>query len=270
MHTGLDFPYVLVYNQIIKTIGLREVSVIKKIGIFMSLLMGLTLSFVMSLVGTLTSGHFTVISWLISFGISFVISLAIGFIVPMPKIENAANRKLGLKPGSVPANAVSALISNTIYTPILSVAMVLIMVGSANAGIQKGIDALDSEITSLNTTISEVKAELTSLGDSDLERTGELNSQVAELQQKLGELNGQKAGMEAAKPPMGRSILISLLFCYPIGYIVIFIVQPLYFRMLMKKFGPPAGIGGPPVGMGRPSEGTGEPTDRKTDTHNEP
>ena len=228
---------------------------IKKIGIFMSLLMGVTLSFFMSLIGTLTSGHFTVGSWLISFLISFVISLVIGLLVPLPKIDAAVCRKMGLKPHSVPANLMSALISDTIYTPVMSVVMVLIMVGSANAGIQRGIDALTADIESTEAQLVSIQAELARLGDSDPAKAGELSAQIGALQGKLGEMNGQRTGMEAGRPPLGMSILISLLFCYPSGYIIIFIVQPIYLKMLMSKFGPPAGAGGPPAGAGGPPTG---------------
>ena len=215
----------------------------------MSLLMGVTLSFFMSLIGTLTSGHFTFVTWLISFLISFVISLVIGFLVPLPKIDAAVCRKMKLRPHSVQANLMSALISNTIYTPIMSVVMVLIMVGSANAGIQKGIDALTKDIESTESQLVSVQSELARIGDSDPAKAGGLGAQVGELQSRLGEMNGQRAGMEAGRPPLGMSILMSLLFCYPSGYIIIFIVQPFYLKMLMSKFGPPAGAGGPPKGM---------------------
>ena len=42
----------------------------KKTGMKMSLCMGITLSFFLSLTGTVTSGHFSVSGWLISFVIS--------------------------------------------------------------------------------------------------------------------------------------------------------------------------------------------------------
>ena len=212
--------------------------------------MGLTLSFVMSLVGTLTSGHFTVGSWLISFLISFVISVIIGLIVPMPKIEAAVCAKMKLKPHSFPANAMSALISNTIYTPIMSVVMVLIMVGSANAGIQNGINALDKQIDAASAELASVQSELAQTdAAADPQHAGELQAKIGELNGKIAEMNGQKSGMEAAKPPIGMSILVSLLWCYPIGYVVILIVQPIYIKMLMKKFGPPQGAprNGPPA-----------------------
>ena len=233
---------------------MKGLVIIKKIGIFMSLLMGFTLSLVMSLVGTLTSGHFTVGSWLISFGISFVISMIIGLIVPMPKLEAAACAKFRLKPHTFPANALSALISNTIYTPLMSVVMVLIMVGSANAGIQNGIDALTKQIGAASSELSEVQTELSQTdAAAEPQKAGELHAKIGELNGRIAEMNGQISGMEAAKPPMGMSILVSLLWCYPIGYVVILIVQPLYMKLLMKKFGPPHGAlrNGPPQGTPR-------------------
>ena len=54
----------------------------------MSLLMGITMSFVLSLIGNLSSGMFTVPGFLKSFCISFLISLIIGFIIPIKKISD--------------------------------------------------------------------------------------------------------------------------------------------------------------------------------------
>ena len=79
--------------------------------------------------------------------------------------EAAACAKFRLKPHTFPANALSALISNTIYTPVMSVVMVLIMVGSANAGIQNGIDALTKQIGAASSELSEVQTELSQGND---------------------------------------------------------------------------------------------------------
>ena len=61
----------------------------------MSLLMGTTMSFVLSLIGNLSSGMFTVPGFLKSFCISFLISLIIGFIIPIKKISDALCEKAG-------------------------------------------------------------------------------------------------------------------------------------------------------------------------------
>ena len=96
----------------------------RKVGLTMNLCMGITLSFFLSLVGTLSSGHFTVPSWLLSFAISTVISIIIGLLVPMNKVMNAVDRKAGLTPGSMPARFLDSLISDVIYTPIMTLCMV--------------------------------------------------------------------------------------------------------------------------------------------------
>lgn len=97
----------------------------KKIGLLMNLCMGITLSFFLSLAGTLTSGHFAVPEWLISFGISAVISIIIGFIVPMKKINDAIEKRPGCEPGKLTTRLVESAISDLIYTPILSLCMVI-------------------------------------------------------------------------------------------------------------------------------------------------
>lgn len=102
----------------------ERIKAMKKIGIEMCFLMGITLSFFLSLVGTLSGGHFTVPSWLLSFLISLVISLIIGFIVPMKPVLDKADAKAGLKPGTLPARFLESLISDLIYTPLISLCMV--------------------------------------------------------------------------------------------------------------------------------------------------
>ena len=72
----------------------------KKIGRIISLLMGFAMSLVMSVAGTLLSGHFTLLNFLISFGISFVISVIIGFSVPMKPLSDKVCEGFGAQPGT--------------------------------------------------------------------------------------------------------------------------------------------------------------------------
>ena len=96
----------------------------KKIGIGMNIRMALMMSFCLSLIGTLTSGHFTIPGFLISFLISTVISLLIGFIVPIPKVNAALGRKCKLQQGTIKARLTESLVSNLIYTPLMTFVMV--------------------------------------------------------------------------------------------------------------------------------------------------
>lgn len=105
----------------------------KKVGLQMSILMAVTLSFCLSLMGTLSSGHFTVPGFLMSFGISTVISLIIGFLVPMKKLEDGLVRKCGIEEHSLPARLLSTLVSDLVYTPILTFSMVFMAYKQATA-----------------------------------------------------------------------------------------------------------------------------------------
>ena len=96
----------------------------KKIGRDMSLLMGFTMSLFLSLVGTATSGHFTVQGWLISFVASLAVSLVIGFVIPVGKVSGDVSRSFNLVRGTMKARLVESLTSNLIYTPILTFLMV--------------------------------------------------------------------------------------------------------------------------------------------------
>ena len=97
----------------------------KKIGITMNILMGVTLSFFLSLMGNLTAeGGFKPVAFLASFAVSTIISLIIGFVIPMRKLETGAVKTMGLTERSLPANLISALISDLIYTPVITLAMI--------------------------------------------------------------------------------------------------------------------------------------------------
>lgn len=102
----------------------------KKVGSQMSLLMGVTLSFCLSLTGNLMgakqSGGFSVPGFLISFVVSTIISLIIGFFVPMKKVNDSVCGSLNLKPGQMGTRLMESLISDIIYTPVMTLIMVFL------------------------------------------------------------------------------------------------------------------------------------------------
>lgn len=98
----------------------------KTIGLKMNILMSVTLSFSLSLTGTLLSGHFTVKAFLLGFALSTFISFLIGIVVPIKKIGDGLAHKFGLDERSMPARLISALASDIIYTPILTLSMVVL------------------------------------------------------------------------------------------------------------------------------------------------
>ncbi len=157
----------------------------KKVGRAMSLKMGLAMSFCMSLIGTGTSGHFTIPGFLISFVLSFIISLIIGFAIPMGRVSAAACRAMKLKQGSLPARIVESFISNLIYTPVMTVAMVAFAYFMA-------------------------------------------------MKQSGGKAQLSFAGM----------LIPSLIICFIAGFFIIFIIQPIFLRQTMAKYGVAMNMGG--------------------------
>lgn len=120
--------------------GRPDPKAMKKVGLLMSLFMGITLSIFLSLTGLLQSGQsFTFLDFLLNFGISFVISMVIGFIVPMKKVGESAVRGAKLRPGSWGARFLESLISDLIYTPVITVAMVTIAYFNVMSHIPEGV-----------------------------------------------------------------------------------------------------------------------------------
>ena len=96
----------------------------RSIGRKMSLCMGITLSFFLSIIGMASGGHFNLMGWLISFIISTVISLVIGFLVPIKKVTDIACSKCGMQPGRISTRCFESLISDLIFTPLITLCMV--------------------------------------------------------------------------------------------------------------------------------------------------
>ena len=105
----------------------------RKAGMKMSLLMEGTMSFVLSLIGMLSAGKFTPAGFLKSFLISFAISLVLGMLVPMKKISDGLIKKFSLKPGTLKARLLEALVSDVVYSPVMTFIMVYMAYSQATA-----------------------------------------------------------------------------------------------------------------------------------------
>ena len=95
---------------------------IKKAGLQISVYMGITMSFFLSLIENILSGHFDLVLFLVTFALSTTLSLIIGLVVPLSLINSAVEEKLGQ--GTILYRCVSSFISDLIYTPVLTLAMV--------------------------------------------------------------------------------------------------------------------------------------------------
>ena len=90
----------------------------------MGLLMGITLSFFMSLTGLLGAMQFTLPAFISNFIISFVISMIVGLFVNMKKISESFEKRYNIPPRTMKARLFESFISDLIYTPIMTVSMV--------------------------------------------------------------------------------------------------------------------------------------------------
>ena len=142
--------------------------------------MGITMSVILSFVGNLTSGHFTLRGFITSFILSAMISIIIGFVVPVGKVSGDVSHSMGLVRGTLPARLIESLVANTIYTPIMTFVMVYMAYATAMR------------------------------------------------------MSGGKAGLH-----FGQMFLHSLIICFLIGYVLCFILQPIFLKSLCKKYDVP-------------------------------
>ena len=92
----------------------------------MGLLMGFSMSFVLTLVGMSSAGKLTLPGFLLRFTVSFLISLLAGKIIPAKRIAAEWTRKLNLEPGSLEARLLDALVTDLAYSPFMTLVMVSI------------------------------------------------------------------------------------------------------------------------------------------------
>ena len=260
----------------------------------MSFLMGLTMSFCLSLLGTLLSGHFTLVTWLISFAASFVVSIVIGLLVPMKKVNDSLISKMNLQEGSIKAKTITALASDIIYTPIICILMVSLGVVMAGKGMDAQIVSMAEEKTSLTAQMEAKQTELTELTaqydakkveyqtllttidikKEALEAANKNNSipEAKQLEGQIEEMNTGEKELAAALDSMEEgkvslqgaidemqngindiskgienisnnkpTILTSFLHSFPVsfigGFILVFLLSPIYMNLVFKKYG---------------------------------
>ena len=109
----------------------------RKVGIRMSVMMGVTLSFFLSLTGMGVAGQLSqpgwFPKWLSSFLISLIISFVIGFLVPMGKVTMAIEKNPAFPKGALKTKLLETLLSDLIYTPLITLCMVAMAWYSANS-----------------------------------------------------------------------------------------------------------------------------------------
>ncbi len=123
----------------------------KKAALKMSLMMGFSMSFILTLAGVSGSGSFTIPLFLKCFATSFAVSFLLGLLVPMKKIGISLMKKLDLRPGTLKARLLDALVFDLGYSPLMTFVMVWLAHRRATAHgarIPFGPMLLRSELTS--------------------------------------------------------------------------------------------------------------------------
>lgn len=124
---------------------------VRKISQEMSIVMGATMSCVLSLVGLIQSGNFTLVSYLTSVIMSFMLCTIVGLIIPAKKISNSLAARMQLQPGSIRARLLDSLVTTLVYSPLMTFLMVYMAYRQATshgARINFGHMLLKSELIS--------------------------------------------------------------------------------------------------------------------------
>ena len=118
--------------------GAPDQKQLKIAGFKISFMMALVMSLCLSVVGNLTARRpegtpaIAIISGILfSFVISFVISLIIGLLIPIRRITSFILKKMELEEGKFETRLIESLISDIIYTPVITLVMTGLAYNSA-------------------------------------------------------------------------------------------------------------------------------------------
>nr|MCR5281733.1 hypothetical protein [Lachnospiraceae bacterium] len=135
---GVEFCILFLYNGLkceVAGYGVskmdRKEDLMRQIGRQMGIRMGILMSICLSGLNLLLSGHFTVVGLALNVLISSLVSIGISFVVPVGKISQQVCEKKRLMPGSIKARLLESLISDLVYTPVMTLVLVFFAYGMA-------------------------------------------------------------------------------------------------------------------------------------------
>ena len=165
-----------------------------KIRLYVSIGMSVANSIVLSLLGTLTSGHFTIKTWLISLAISLGVSFGLSLLIPMKEVGEWVCRKFKTHDKAVKGRFLSGAACNLIMSPLMALVMTVTMV---SGGIRQTTAAradLEAKITELTEQRDEKQAELDALETTHDTLQKEHDELQAQRDEKQAELDALKEG----------------------------------------------------------------------------
>ena len=242
----------------------------KKVNFIMALINALILSFSMSLIMNIASGHFSFPSWGLGFIVSFTLSLILAMILPLTKVQLMTCKKIGIRYTDIGALLLNALLSSLFYTPVVAFVMSLLMSSLANMQMTKAINGIEAQIQEMqpafeqaiaerNTafdSLNEEKEKAMAEADADEVETSSLDVGVTnerviaaqryydetskrcdEMSKALSEMKNAQASIENGRPKLLPEFIKCLVITFLAGFIINFTIIPAIFDKVYEKYG---------------------------------
>ena len=205
--------------------GMEEIT--KKINKFMAISMGITISVILSTYGVLMSGHFSIVTLLLSYLISITVALLIGLFIPLRSLVEVLTKNIT----GIWEAIIDNFVMNIIYVLVISSLNLFVMTSLANMGITKQIDGINNDIVTIEEQISALN-----LSEEEM-KLDSANSEYKELETQRLKLSNKVSAMDANRPNFIKTWPKTILSSFIISFILGFVFRSIYLNIALKKYG---------------------------------
>ena len=183
----------------------------RKIGQRVGLMMNTFYTLIFTTLGTLRSGHFSWGMWAIGGVLGWVTGFIVTAIIPPKKVQDWTLEKLKLSGDTFKGKLASSIVTSLILFPFMTGVMGVAMPMMSVKGMEKGIEATQTELVQLQQQQDGLKgqqAELQGKYDAMIAEIAELQAKAdaAESPAEKAPLNGEIEGKTAAAEEMKTGI----------------------------------------------------------------
>lgn len=221
----------------------------RKIGKRMGLLMNTFFTIVFATIGTLASGHFTWLGWIVGACVGWITAHLITSFIPPNEAQDKFLKKRNIPANSFKGRLLSSVITSCIIMPVMTIVMSISMPGLAIFNIERSIAQTETEVVALYEQQSDLRSQqsdlISQLSELNVQNDiGEIQGRIDKMQESIDSMQKgidskskgieeQRNAINGIKSSLPKSLPISIIAQTLLGIILGFFMQPLFLKFVM-------------------------------------